>query len=105
MTFEATVYCNCFKEGKTKPFPLPELVEHFGLNEDMIPDLNLPWDDTTKNAHKIVQEWRYSNPCEHNAMAYCSVSLATNKGYWSFHRILEQLGWEHFPTLHTLLPK
>jgi hypothetical protein len=100
MGLDASVMCNCYREGKTTPCPFPE---HFELDEECFPTLNLSYEGN--EAHfDTFEEWLV-DCCPHPHMDYAAVFVANWKGYRSFLQALEQMGWEHFPTLHTELPE
>jgi hypothetical protein len=99
MGLDASVMCNCYVQGKTRPCPFPE---HFHIDEDGFPALNLPYDDN-EDKFDAFETW-LATCCEHPSMDYAAVFVANWKGYRSLMEALEQIGWEHFPTLHRELP-
>lgn len=102
MGLDAVVECNCYRQGKAKPFPLPELEHLFGWDEDGYLGLNLPYEDN-EEVHDRVNQWKYE-ACQHEDMHYVSERVANWSGYRAFQEALEQIGWQHFPTLETELP-
>ena len=102
MGLDAFVYCNCYKEGKTKPFPLPELEQFFSEDEEGYRGLHLQY-DTHEESHRIVDEWM-ENACEHNHMDYISERIGNWASYRYFQQALADIGWSFFPTLHEELP-
>lgn len=100
MGLDASVMCNCYQEGKTKPCPFPD---KFYVDEYGFPAVHLAVYD---NEHISDQfdEW-LSTCCEHPNMDHTVVYIANWKGYRSFVEALEGLGWENFPTLKAELPE
>ncbi len=99
MGLDASVMCNCYREGKTTPCPFPE---HYSLDEEGFPALALPYDGNEDKFDQF-EEW-LATCCEHPHMDYAAVFVANWKGYHSFVEALEQIGWQHFPTLKAVLP-
>jgi hypothetical protein len=100
MGLDASVMCNCYRQGKTTPCPFPE---HFYIDEDGFPALDLPY-EYNEEKFDLFENW-LATCCEHPNMDYAAVFVANSKGYQSFLAALEQAGWEHFPTLHAELPE
>jgi hypothetical protein len=100
MGLDASVMCNCYKQGKAKPCPFPD---HFIIDDEGYPVLDLPYDD---NEHMFddFETW-LATCCDHPHMDYAAVFVANWKGYRSFLNALEQVGWHHFPVLHAELPE
>jgi len=99
MGLDASVMCNCYREGKSRPCPFPE---HFYLDDEGFPALNLSYEDNEAK-FEAFDEWLMSG-CDHPHMDYAAVFISNWKGYRSFLEALEQVGWEQFPTLHAELP-
>jgi hypothetical protein len=99
MGLDASVMCSCYREGKTRPCPFPEL---FHIDADGFPALNIPYDNH-EAMHEQFETW-LAACCPHPYMDYLSLFVASWKGYRTFRDALEQLGWEHFPTLRAQLP-
>jgi hypothetical protein len=99
MGLDASVMCNCYREGKTTPFPFHE---YFMLDEEGFPTLNLRYEGNEEK-FDIFEEWMTAC-CEHPHMDFAAVFVTNWKGYQSFLQALEQIGWDQFPTLHTELP-
>jgi hypothetical protein len=99
MGLDASVMCNCYKQGKTTPCPYPEF---FHIDEEGFPGLNLPYDENEEKSD-IFDTW-LATCCEHPHMDYAAVYVSNWKGYQSFLQALEQVGWEHFPVLRAELP-
>jgi hypothetical protein len=99
MGVDASVMCNCYRDGKTKPCPFPD---NFWIDEDGFPSLNLPYDDNENKSDEFDQ-W-LATCCEHPNMDYKAQFIANWKGYRAFLDALEQIGWEQFPALHAELP-
>src|SRR5690242_16671064 len=100
MGLDASVMCNCYRQGKTTPCPFPE---YFYVDEDGFPALNLPY-EYNEEKFDIFENW-LATCCEHPNMDYAAVFVANWKGYQSFLAALEQAGWENFPMLHAELPE
>jgi hypothetical protein len=102
MVLDAIVECNCYRMGKTKPFPLPELEPLFGQDEDGYLGLKLPYQGN-EDVYERIGQWK-ENACEHPGMEYLSEHLSNWSGYRAFQEALGQVGWQHFPTLEAELP-
>lgn len=102
MTISATVYCTCYCDGRAQPFPIPELESYFQCDGVMRPGLALPYDDTTLEAHRIVDVWM-QQACEHPGMVACAVEVPDNQ-YFGFYEVLAHIGWNDFPSLYQHLP-
>ncbi len=99
MGLDASVMCNCYRDGKTTVCPFPD---DFYIDEEGFPVLRLgDFDDEEKSDQ--FDTW-LATCCEHPDMDYRSVFVANWRGYRSFLDALEQLGWDHFPILHAELP-
>ncbi|HET8631303.1 MAG TPA: hypothetical protein VFL91_28110 [Thermomicrobiales bacterium] len=99
MGLDAFVRCNCWKEGRTTPPPVPrELIyeDEEGL------ELRLPFDGK-EEMYFAFDRWMLSC-CEHEDMSYARVRVSNWSGYRLFQQALERAGWEHFPTLEAELP-
>lgn len=99
MGLDASVMCNCYKQGKTTPCPFPE---YFYVDAEGFPTLDLPFEGN-EDKFEELDEW-LATCCEHPHMDYAAVYVANWKGYRSFREALEQIGWEHFPVLEAELP-
>jgi hypothetical protein len=99
MGLDASVMCNCYREGKAKPCPFPE---HFYVDEEGFPALNLPH-EYNEDKFEAFDRW-LATCCDHPDMDFAAVFISNWKGYRSFLQALEQLGWDRFPTLHVELP-
>ncbi|MBZ0308485.1 MAG: hypothetical protein K8I82_20635 [Anaerolineae bacterium] len=100
MGLDASVMCNCYRQGKTTPCPYPE---YFHVDEDGFPALNLPY-ERHEDAFDAFESW-LANCCDHPHMDYAAVFVTNWKGYQSFLAALGQVGWEHFPVLQAELPQ
>src|SRR6187399_1624402 len=99
MGLDASILCNCFRDGKTTPPPFP--VDWFELDKEG--HINLKKEhDTDANWHKAY-EWEQSC-CEHEGMDFVSTHISNWTGYRLFQAALEQIGWQHFPVLKAELP-
>jgi hypothetical protein len=100
MGLDASVMCNCYRLGKTKPCPFPD---YFAVDADGFPTLSLPYDGNEDRFDEF-EEW-LADCCEHPHMDYQAVYIANWKGYESFLDALEQIGLDHFPVLQAELPR
>lgn len=98
MGLDASVMCNCYRDGKTTPCPFPD---DFYVDEDGFPAIRLTDDDEEKS--EIFDNW-LATCCEHPHMDYAAVFIGNWRGYRSFVDALEQIGWEDFPILYAELP-
>ncbi len=102
MGLDASVMCTCFQQGKTKPCPFPE---DFYIDADGFPAIRLEGLNDNADYEKSQQfDIWLADCCEHPYMDYATVYIAHSNGYRSFMDALEQIGWEHFPTLKAELP-
>lgn len=99
MGLDASVMCNCYRDGKATACPFPE---DFYVDEDGFPAVRIAdFDDSEKSDE--FDEW-LATCCEHPNMDYRSVFIANWRGYQSFRDALGQFGWDHFPILYAELP-
>jgi hypothetical protein len=100
MGLDASVMCNCYRDGKTTEPPVPrEWLEvdgegHLDLKAGCGPDGR--WAD--------LYGWKESC-CEHEGMNCASEHISNWSGYRLFQAVLEEVGWEHFPVLRRELPE
>lgn len=99
MGLDATVRCNCFEEGLTKPPPFP--LNWLILREDGYFGLR-PEADVAENWRQF-EEWE-KTCCEHKQMEAASEHISNWSGYRLFQAALENVGWENFPLLAKELP-
>lgn len=90
MALDAKVYCNCWREGRTKPTEIPaDIITRYLDDDDRIPDE--PWNDLVTWAE---------NACEHPYMRAFDLRLSNA---WGRNVCLEVLkdhgGDERFPNL------
>lgn len=100
MGLDAYVRCNCWEEGLATPPPRPQFVR---LDEDGNILFDLPYRGHEKD-HLLFDNW-LRTCCPHPEMEYSSEHIANWGGYRFFRSMLEQIGWEHFPTLEWELPE
>lgn len=106
MGYDAYVRCNCFKEGKTKPFKYIKYVKDY----PEYLELELPEEikKNTELANKIeidFYHWQCS-ACEHENMEIVSERIANISGMGALRFAIESCGGEkEFPTLATQLPE
>ena len=103
MGLDAFVHCNCYTEGLSEAFPLPELEQHFMQDEGG--HLSLMLDELGyEEAHHRVLEWM-ETACEHHHMLIAFEHISNWTGYRYLHQALEDIGWFNFPTLLAELPE
>lgn len=99
MGLDASVMCTCYQQGKTTPCPFPQ---DFYVDEDGFPAVRItPADPDSKSDE--FDAW-LAECCPHPFMDFFSTYIADWNDYRALVAALEQLGWEHFPTLHQQLP-
>jgi hypothetical protein len=99
MGLDATVMCNCFREGKTTPPPVPR--DWLEIDEDGY--LNLKKEHESNENWIKHWEWEQSC-CEHRGMDFVSEAISNWSGYRTFQEALGDVGWRHFPVLREQLP-
>lgn len=107
MGLDASVMCNCYKEGRTSIPPVPIELIYFDDKQYHLA-LNLPWEwegneDKYFLFDNLFDNWM-ENACEHEGMNYACVWVSNWSGYRTFQQALGQVGWQHFPTLKAELP-
>ena len=85
--------CNCWKEGKCKPPPLPVYIDEEHYLNPIAEDVE-SW--------YIIQNWM-EGACEHEHMEF-RPPIANLAGYGNFREALEAIDQVHFPTLIAQLP-
>jgi hypothetical protein len=101
MGLDAVVPCNCLKEGKAKPPPVPvERVECSYAPVSSQNNILSGWTEDDNN----VYEWQ-KTACEHPNMRYVTEWIASWFGYTKFKKALSKMGWVNFPTLFAELPR
>lgn len=98
MGLDAFVNCNCYRNGKTTPFPLPDMVQYL-IFEDGELRLDLPYTGY-EDVHDIFNAWVADKACEHEYMKYIALSVAKWPLYLKFQQVIEQLGPARFPTIY-----
>ncbi len=99
MGLNASVMCNCYRDGKASPCPYPE---HFQYDPATRPALELDY-TSSEAQHEEFQRW-LETACEHPGMNQASVYIASWKGYQAFADALEQMPADPFPLLRAELP-
>jgi hypothetical protein len=99
MGLDATVMCNCFREGKTSPPPFPRE----WLEVDYEGYLNLKSEHDCESNWNRHYEWEQSC-CEHNGMDFVARRISNWTGYRQFQGALGEIGWQKFPVLKAQLP-
>ncbi|PHR97067.1 MAG: hypothetical protein COA78_27985 [Blastopirellula sp.] len=99
MGLDATVLCNCYREGKTSDLPFP--LSWIELDEEGYYGLKTEY-DSNDNYFKY-HKWEY-DCCSHAQMEYADVRI----GNWPMVRIfqaaLEKIGWNNFTVLRVQIP-
>lgn len=103
MGLDAFVYCNCLKEGKTKPYTLPFGWRFNAETGYFEPDINTDDDDEFDAKWQDLQDWA-GDACEHGDLIHTFDRIANWFGYRKFLNALERHGWAHFPALEAELP-
>lgn len=101
MGLDAYVYCNCYREGRAAPFPLPDVEKYFYFDESGWLDLH--YDGVGDLEHQQFSEW-IESACDHPDMEYASVHVANWSGYTYFMSALRRVGEDEFPTLREEVP-
>ncbi len=99
MGLDATVSCNCFKEGRTTAPPIPK--EWLYLDEEGYWSC-LP-EHEEKHSWSELYQWEQTC-CDHEGMNYARERISNWAGLRLFQQALEKAGWENFPILRTELP-
>ncbi|MCQ3929242.1 MAG: hypothetical protein DPW16_02190 [Chloroflexi bacterium] len=106
MGYDAFVRCNCWKEGKTKPYPF-DFTFHF--DAEGFPQIDLPEPSIETEQEEYWQKenelerW-LEDCCEHPRMRVADVRLANITDMIAFKQTLSSIGWENFPVLEEELP-
>lgn len=100
MGLDATVICNCYKQGRASPPPYPELIV---LDEEGYLGLSVPYVENPA-AYRLFWKWK-ETCCEHPRMEYGDEHISNWSGYRAFQEALKKAGWQHFPTLQAELPE
>lgn len=115
MGLDAFVNCNCYKEGKTKPFPVPELEQFFYVDEEQWLDFHLDFDTYADVIYEIdtleyqeydaitfkVEAWQV-DACQHRNLRLADIRIANWFGIQGFRQTLHEMGSLSFPTLAEL---
>lgn len=99
MGINATVMCNCYREGRARPCPVPE---HFYYDPSVTPSLDL---DVAghEEEHARFKSWLLE-ACPHPYMVYASEFISSWRGFRTFSDAVEELGVGQFPMLNAQLP-
>lgn len=101
MGLDASVLCNCWKEGRIKPPPFP--AEFIGFDEEGYLELKVAWEGN-QEMHDAFDKWQHTC-CEHEDMRAADEWVSNWFAYRYFQHALERAGWEKFPALKTGLPE
>lgn len=99
MGLDATVLCNCFRDGKTTPPPFPR--EWLEVDDEGYINLKKKHDSDDNWANQ--RKWEQSC-CEHEGMAFACERISNWTGYRQLQEALGEVGWRHFPVLQEQLP-
>ncbi|MCG8648965.1 MAG: hypothetical protein MI861_03985 [Pirellulales bacterium] len=99
MGLDATVMCNCFRDGKTTASPFPR--DWLEVDDEGYLNLKAPH-DSDENWGK-QHEWEQSC-CPHQGMDFASERISNWPGYRAFQAALGKIGWHNFPVLEEQLP-
>jgi hypothetical protein len=99
MGLDASVMCNCCRDGKTTPPPFPR--DWLELDQEGYINLKQEYDHEETWAKHY--EWEQTC-CEHASMEFASERIANWTGYGQFREALGKVGWQHFPILREQLP-
>jgi len=98
MGLDATVMCNCYRDGLTSKPPVPR----DWLEFDSEGHLNLEYDSDDH----FLKFWRWMETCcTHPEMDAASERIANWSGYRLFQEALGKVGWDQFPVLGRELPR
>ncbi|MEZ6026230.1 MAG: hypothetical protein R3E85_08615 [Planctomycetota bacterium] len=98
MGLDASVGCNCMRDGKAKPCPVGPVL----LGEEGYWQLDLPW-ESHQREHVAFDVWRRT-ACEHEDMDAAGERVANWSGVSLFREALHAVGAEKFPALLSELP-
>lgn len=97
MGLDAFVTCNCWRDGKSKPPPVPR--ERIRLDADGWLELDMP-EPIDPELQQAFDEWS-DDPaaCSHSDMDAAFERISNYGGFRHFEYALHTLGAERFPTL------
>jgi hypothetical protein len=98
MGLDATVMCNCYREGRASEPPVPRACLH--LDET---GLWVSGEGDTEEMQEKVEQWQQS-ACGHEGMFYLALTVANWPHYRAFLRVLERVGEDRVPALWAALP-
>src|SRR5688500_17002639 len=96
------VPCRCYEDGKTTPFPEPEIQPYFKLNAygmwsaTPLPDM-FRGNERMNQLRMKVEHWRWSHACVHEGMTAFSEKIARWTELAHFLWAMEQFGVEKAP--------
>ncbi|HYM00411.1 MAG TPA: hypothetical protein VEZ90_15765 [Blastocatellia bacterium] len=97
---DATVMCTCFADGLCEP---PPFAEKIIVDQEGYLSLDIPWEGN-QDKYSALHGWM-AHACEHPQMEAADERISNWTGYRSFRQALEEIGWDHFPTLKAELPQ
>ena len=101
MGLDAFVRCNCWRDGKTKPVPVP--LELMKIDEEGYFDLTLPYEGN-EETYALFDGW-CENGCGHEGMQIIHERVCNWGGKRFFLEALERAGIENFPVLWNEFPQ
>jgi len=102
MGLDASVMCNCLRDGKCRPPPFP--IERVGVDEDGWPCPTAPeCAGTTLEEDMAFHEWPL-DACEHEDMEQACEWISNRHGVRRFEQTLRALGAQRFPVLTAAIP-
>ena len=99
MGLDAFVYCRCWQDGVATPPPIGPV----GFDDEGYLGLTLPWDGN-EAAHTAIEIW-LTRACPHEHMKQAHEHVSNWAGLRLFQQVLDDVGWSHFPALHSGLPR
>jgi hypothetical protein len=99
MGLDAFVYCRCWQDGVATPPPIGPV----GFDDEGYLGLTLPWDGN-EAAHTAIEIW-LTRACPHDRMKQAHEHVSNWAGLRLFQQVLDDVGWSHFPALHSGLPR
>lgn len=99
MGLDASVMCNCFREGRTSTPPFPR--EWFEIDKQGYFGLKAEYDSDENWAAQY--QWSQSC-CKHKGMYLAWQRISNWAGYRLFQRALQEIGSQYFPVLTAQLP-
>lgn len=100
MGLDATVMCNCYRDGRTSEPPVPR----DWLEIDAEGYLNLKTEHDSDERFIEVHHWM-ETCCAHPGMRAAWERISNWSGYRLFQEAIGKIGWDRFPVLERELPR